>query len=433
MQNESSYLTLELFQRCVPPFQAGLKAKEALEADDGSMPRAERVKLKKLVREGEDAWGEFMQAISWLVDAAVRTEINKPRTFHFDPDADELRMAGMEGAYKMMKNADLDKMNSAVNYLMQWVNTYIARAAYKEEAQFGLSMSKIQTFRKISAIRAKLSGRLGREATDEEVYEFVNNGKAHVRTFMGRSGKGSDTSSSRKADKIPLKTIQEQGEFQAHGASMRYAITDDVQINAMISTPDLESQLPDDSTKAFWEAWFHSMRINPSQWGTIASCLALYDVPADEILKIRSAKRLTTEVQTLIGSETGGLPEFASTWHEKHGPGPWDVFMDMTPHERIELDAEDEDGRPLFRVLKFVKEDADAVPMAPSRTSKSSHEDPSAHSQDHGAGRSATGEGKTATRHGGGSNKSHTSTSNGGNGRSPSPAIEPEGTAPEAT
>ena len=357
MKNESSYVTLELFQRCIPPFQEGLKAKEALEADDGSMPREERVRLRKMVHAGEDAWAEVMRSISWVIETAVKTEINKPRTFYFTPDPEELRQAGLEGAYKMMKNADLNKMSSAVNYLMQWVNTYVSRAAFKEESQFGLSASKLQTFRKISAIRAKLASKLNREPTDEEVFEYVNAGKAHVKTFMGKSGKGSDTKSARKADKIPLKTIQEQGELQSNGATMRYSVTDETKINSMVHVPSTESRIIDSSnTRPFWESWFKHVGIISSQWDTIAANLELYDV---EDAKTRPSRRLASEVQMLIGSETGGMAGFATAWHEEHGPGAWDVFMKMPPQPAIDLDAYDEDGKKLFRVLRFVKSEKD--------------------------------------------------------------------------
>ena len=352
MQNESSYVTLELFQRCIPPFQEGLKAKEALEADDGSMPREERVRLRKMVHAGEDAWAEVMQSISWVIENAVKTEINKPRTFYFTPDPEELRQAGLEGAYKMMKNADLNKMSSAVNYLMQWVNTYVSRAAFKEESQFGLSASKLQTFRKISAIRAKLASKLDREPTDEEVFEYVNAGKAHVKTFMGKSGKGSDTKSARKADKIPLKMIQEQGELQSNGATMRYSVTDETKINSMVHVPSMENRIIDSNTRPFWESWFKHVGIISSQWDTIAANLELYDVGDT---KMRPSRRLVSEVQMLIGSETGGMAGFATAWHEEHGPGAWDVFMKMPPQPAIDLDAYDEDGKKLFRVLRFVK------------------------------------------------------------------------------
>lgn len=357
MKNESSYVTLELFQRCIPPFQEGLKAKEALEADDGSMPREERVRLRKMVHAGEDAWAEVMRSISWVIENAVKTEINKPRTFYFTPDPEELRQAGYEGAYKMMKNADLNKMASAVNYLMQWVNTYVSRAAFKEESQFGLSANKLQTFRKISAIRAKLASKLDREPTDEEVFEYVNAGKAHVKTFMGKSGKGSDTKSARKADKIPLKMIQEQGEFQSNGAAMRYSVTDETKINSMVHVQSTENQIINSSsTRLFWESWFKHVGIISSQWDTIAANLELYDVGD---AKTRPSKRLVSEVQMLIGSETGGMAGFATAWHEEHGPGAWDVFMKMPPQPAIDLDANDEDGRKLFRVLRFVKSEKD--------------------------------------------------------------------------
>ena len=134
---------------------------------------------------------------------------------------------------------------------------------------------------------------------------------------------------------------------------MRFSVTDETKINSMVHVPSTENRIIDSSsTRLFWESWFKHVGIISSQWDTIAANLELYDVGD---AKTRPSKRLVSEVQMLIGSETGGMAVFATEWHEEHGSGPWDVFMKMTPQPAIDLDADDEDGRKLFRVLRFVK------------------------------------------------------------------------------
>lgn len=356
-KKESSYVSMDLFQRCVPPFQEGLRAKEALASDDGSLTRAERTMLRKTVREGERAWFEVLENIEWVIDSAVKTELERPRSFHFLPDEDEMHQAGVEGAYKMMKNADLGKMKSAVNYLMQWVRTYVSRTALHEESQFGLPYSKLQKFRKIAAIRSRLADELGRTPTDEEVHDFVNSGKAHVRTMMGRAGSGSDLDAPRKADRIPLALIKEQREFSESGQLMKYPVTDDHKIDSMVSTGSVEDEVIVDSSKGFWNGWFASVHIDEHQWPRIAGVLGLYDVDDARSYNDRKSKRLSIEVQTLIGSKYGGIPKFASEWSESHGHGPWDVFIGVDDLSDITPDSIGEGGSRVFKELKFTLPD----------------------------------------------------------------------------
>lgn len=345
---KNSYLDMALFEKNVPLFKEGLAARDKLAADEASLSRTERLELRRKARAGEEAWMEISSRAEWVITKAVRKEMDRPRTFHVLLDPEELHQAGLEAIWKMLKAIDLDKMNSPVNYLMQWVNTLVERAASKDEAEFGVTGTRLNQYRKIAAIRAKLSRKIGREPTDEEVYEFVKAGGGKTKTMNGRiKDKNGDDSSPAQ---FSLAVIVEQGKLNM-GSPMKFAITDPVAIDAEAKTEDASGQVLEPPTVGFWRGWMKSVGIREDQWDKVAVSLALYDVPGS----VPPSKRMADEVGMLIGSSTGGIVDYAREWGVEHGPGPWDVFADVTMGPPIALDGVDGKGRKIFRVLKFDK------------------------------------------------------------------------------
>lgn len=342
---KDSYLDMALFEKNVPLFKEGLAARNKLAADGATLSRAEKLDLKRKARAGEEAWLEISDRAEWVINKAVSKEMNRPRTFHVMLDPEELHQVGLEAIWKMLKAIDLDKMNSPVNYLMQWVNTMVERAASKDEAEFGVTGSKLNKYRKIAAIRARLRKKIGREPTDEEVYEFVKSGGGKVKTMNGR------LKNNKNDDAVPqysLKLIIEQGKLNA-GSPMKFAVTDPVAIDAETSTGDDADSILESSTVGFWRGWMKSVGISVSQFDDVAASLALYDVDHE----VSQSKRLHDEASLLIGSSTGGIVDYAREWSREHGPGPWDVFTNVTMGPPIAIDSVDENGHKIFRVLKF--------------------------------------------------------------------------------
>lgn len=344
----SSYLSRELFERTVPVFKRGLEAREELSSND-DLPRKEKVKLRQAVSRGSEAYAEVCDKAGWIIERAVKNEMDKPRNFHVLLDAEDLRQAGFEAVWKMMRKADPSKMDgSAVNYLMQWVNTDVSRAAMGSETSYGMSSNKLKMMRKIAAVRSKLASKIGRDPTDEEVFEFFQNGGAKISTKYGQRGK--DTSSS---SGITLDMINEQRRLE-HGTNLKFPVTDLGTIDSEVSSPSADHDYVDDSSKNFWTSWFRKVGIAPDQWDKIAGLLDLYDIPGKG--KIRKSVRLIEEFQILVGSEYGDISGFADEWMDKYGDGPWNVFVGVRLTPGVEPGMIDEDGRKIFRTIRFVND-----------------------------------------------------------------------------
>ena len=344
----SSYLSRELFERTVPVFKRGLEAREELSSND-DLPRVEKVKLRKAVSRGSDAYSEVCDKAGWIIERAVKTEMDKPRNFHVLLDPEDLRQAGFEAVWKMMRKADPSKMSgSAVNYLMQWVNTDVSRAAMSNEPSYGMSSNKLKRMRKVAAVRRKLAGKIGREPTDEEVLKFFHDGGARIDTKYGR--RNADTSSS---SGITIDVIREQSKLE-HGTNLKFPVTDLGTIDSEVSSPSAANDYVDDSSKEFWTSWFKKVGISSDQWDRIAGLLDLYDIEGKG--KIRRSSRLIEEFQVLVGSEYGDISGFADDWMDKYGDGPWNVFVgvDLTPG--VKPGMVDENGRKIFRTLRFVND-----------------------------------------------------------------------------
>jgi DNA-directed RNA polymerase specialized sigma subunit len=354
--DSSNYVGIDLFRRTLPVFKKGLEAKDRLAKRDGTISRSEKVKLRRLATLGDAAYQEVCDACEWMVNRAVRKELNRPRSFHVIMNDEDLRQAGFEAVFKMMKTADLSKMHgSAVNYLMQWISTNVSRAALKDEAEFGMSSSKLVIMRKIAAVRARLGKTLGRTATDDEVYEFLQSGAADMKTMYGRS----DGSSKHHAnDKISLDMIHDQSRLNS-GTPMKFAVTDPIAIDAEVNSEDLGvsdyDAVLEPPTKTFWTSWMKHVGISEKQWDVIAILTGIYDTGPD-IKRPRRAARLVNEFYMLVGSKTGAINLYAKQWSKDHGPGQWDVFSDIELSDEIPIHGVDKNGSPLFNVLKINRE-----------------------------------------------------------------------------
>jgi DNA-directed RNA polymerase specialized sigma subunit len=349
--NSSNYVSVELFERTLPAFKAGLEAKDRLDHEYSDLDRLERIRLRQLVRQGEAAYDEVCTSCSWIIRRVVKTEMGKPRSFHVILDAEDLEQAGLEAVWKMMRTADVEKMRrSAVNYLMQWISTNVSRAALKEEAEFGMSSSKINMMKKIAAVRARLAKKIGHSPSNEEVYDFLQSGHADMKTVYGRS----DNHNQSKANKlITMDMIEEQSSLNA-GTPMKYAVTDPSSIDASIDTDQLGDdyqEILEEPTKAFWQGWMQRVHIQEQQWDRLAALTGVYDV--DATLKVKKSPRLVKEFYLLIGSRLGNIDHYAREWSDLHGPGRWDVFKDAPLKDDVQLDTVDESGRPVFTMLKI--------------------------------------------------------------------------------
>lgn len=341
----SNFIDKDLYEANLPLFQAGESAKLKLADDDGSLTRSERVDLRRAVRKGDDAFAIIYSRVEWLINRVVRDEMDKPRAFHVILEEEDLKQAALEGLYKMLMKADLNKMDSAMNYLMNWIKTTVERAASKNESEFGMSPSKLRIFRKIAAVRTKMKADLGREPSDDEVLEYFHSGQADWKSMYGR--KGSNKTAFKENAKMTLKDVTEQSDFNT-GYPMHTPVTDAVVIDREVSDNGGISSLLEPDSKQFWMEYMNYLDIVPEQRLQIVNGLGLYDTDAiGRLSKNEKSKQsaVINDFKNLIATESGGLREFAIKYDHDHGHGSWSAFINMP-----ELSQE----RPVFLALRLI-------------------------------------------------------------------------------
>lgn len=126
----------------------------------------------------------------------------------------QLYYAGRAGAVKGLRHFDVDKLDaSATNYLLQWFTAYAKKELLTiEAAPFGIPPSRFHTYKKISAVRKKLTELNGKYATNQEVLEFFHSGAADVKSMNGRIGSSEKRYSSNQ--KITIELVEEQEYFE---------------------------------------------------------------------------------------------------------------------------------------------------------------------------------------------------------------------------
>lgn len=126
----------------------------------------------------------------------------------------QLYYAGRAGAVKGLRHFDVDKLEaSATNYLLQWFTAYAKKELLTiEAAPFGIPPSRFHTYKKISAVRKKLTEMLGHYAVNEEVLNFLHSGAADVKSMNGRLGSSDKRYSSNQ--KITMELVEEQEYFE---------------------------------------------------------------------------------------------------------------------------------------------------------------------------------------------------------------------------
>lgn len=198
----------------VPLFQLGDRARQRLDSGkDLSVS-------EKIVLESEAGLKDLaLYKIATLSGPLITQEIHKIiSSSHLKNQESELfnilYYAGISGLEKGLRKFDVDKINvSSTNYIFQWITVYAKKELLNIESPMGVAPSRFQKFKKISAVRKKMTDdNDGVEPTDEEVYEYFQSGKADRRNFQGRLKNSGKPSKENK--KITLDLIKEQKEVE---------------------------------------------------------------------------------------------------------------------------------------------------------------------------------------------------------------------------
>lgn len=210
-KNTNDRITLEALKYYVPLFHIGDEASLRILEDDVSTGERNFLQSRILLKQ------MAVDKIASLSGPLITREINKLiKNSHLngrDDLFDILYYAGINGMIKGLRHFDVNKMNkSSTNYLFQWIVTYAKKELAVIEAPFGVAPSRFQRYKKISAVRKKLSEQLGRYANNEEVLEYFVSGKADIKTMSGRLDKSNEPYAVNK--NMSLGLIEEQENFE---------------------------------------------------------------------------------------------------------------------------------------------------------------------------------------------------------------------------
>lgn len=208
--SEKDRITIDALVYYVPIFQKGDKAEEKLLS--GTLTEFDENKCVNLSKMKELAVKKIADLSGPLITSELTKIISASHLKGRDDLFDILYYAGLDGMKKGLRRFDISKIDkSSTNYLFQWIMTYAKKELAVIESPFGIPISRFQKYKKISAVRKRLSDILGHYATNEEVYEFFQSGGADIKTMNGRVKKSSQSKSNLK---ISLSLIQEQEEFE---------------------------------------------------------------------------------------------------------------------------------------------------------------------------------------------------------------------------
>ena len=211
-KNSNDRITVEALVYYVPLFHMGDRALEQLlepDLDPGLRNALEaQSRLRDLV----------VNRIASLAGPLITRELNKLiKNSHLNSKDDNLftvlYYAGINGMIKGLRHFDVDKLNkSSTNYLFQWIVTYAKKELSVIEAPFGVAPSRFQRYKKISAVRKKMSEEMGRYATNEEVLAYFHSGKADLKTMNGRLEKSNKPYAVNR--NMTLELVEEQENFE---------------------------------------------------------------------------------------------------------------------------------------------------------------------------------------------------------------------------
>lgn len=129
----------------------------------------------------------YAAAYPLIVDIA-RKEYARRQQWNSVVTMEDLIQDGSVGLFKALSGFDLSAMGgSATHYLGQWILVNMRRGAESFDHDFQIGTDQAQKFRRIRAIRSRLSNDLGYEPNDEQVVEAsLQSGHAFSGTYLGR-------------------------------------------------------------------------------------------------------------------------------------------------------------------------------------------------------------------------------------------------------
>jgi hypothetical protein len=311
-RNTKDRITVDLLRFYVPIFHTGDNAlQKLLDIDNLTSHEINKLEAESKLRD------LAVKKIAELSGPLITREINKIIAGSHLRNSGEsifgaLYVAGIDGMKKGLRHFDVDKLNkSSTNYLFQWIVTYAKKELSSLEAPFGVAPSRFQRYKKIAAVRKKLSLILGRYASNEEVLEFFHSGKADLKNMNGPVGSSLKPSQANKNITLELIAEQENYEKNLSHVDLIDPIEDklgekEFSNNAEVETPFIET---------LFYAFLEKYSFKTESKAVLISELKVVDAPeyVEEILKsLDKAKyrKYANRWKDLLSDKNGVFYEF---------------------------------------------------------------------------------------------------------------------------
>lgn len=176
-------LTLDNLARYVPMVQKATK----LQKDPDSAKGLSQRELFTIVREGEKAKEKLIIMALPLIKKIAYKEHSRRKAWNSRVSLEDMVQEGVGGFLRGIQAYNVDAgHSSATNYLGQWIISDMRRNIENLEHDFTIPQETIERYRKIRAIRSRLTNTLGRTPTDAEILESAASAESQVENKMGR-------------------------------------------------------------------------------------------------------------------------------------------------------------------------------------------------------------------------------------------------------
>lgn len=166
----SSRLSVEMLREEIPKVKAGEAARIRLSKADGRMGDKTRSELLLTIRKGEEATETLFAAALPLIRTIAAREWRRRQQWGSQVSLEDLTQESIIGFLKGLSGFKTESIGkSATNYLGQWMLVETRRAAEILDHDLQVGHDAGERFRRVRALRTRLTNDLGREPTDEEI------------------------------------------------------------------------------------------------------------------------------------------------------------------------------------------------------------------------------------------------------------------------
>lgn len=219
MPKSVNRLTVEGLRYYVPIYQMGDDAEDFLLNNADSLTAREINHLESLSRTKEIAVRRVADFAGPLITRELNKLISGSHLKSQENVFNILYYAGLSGMRRGLRKFDVEKLKvSSTNYLFQWIVAYARKELTQMEAPYGIPPSRFANYKKISAVRKRMSEKYNKTVSNEEIFEYFQSGQADIKTMTGRVG--SSAHASKANQQITLALIKEQELFEKNMLSI---------------------------------------------------------------------------------------------------------------------------------------------------------------------------------------------------------------------